>query len=84
LDKKILFQGGEDLLCSHYECKEARHYFEAHTIRVLIKQPQHEIFRNRDNSRRIGKWATELSEYIVDFEKLSAIKLQILANFMAD
>jgi hypothetical protein len=44
----------------------------------------YDIFWNRDNSRRIGKWATKLFEYIVDFEKHGVIKSQILANFMAD
>jgi hypothetical protein len=51
-----------------------RHYFDAHTIRVLTDQPLHDIFENRGSSRRIGKWASELSKYIVDFEKRTAIK----------
>jgi hypothetical protein len=60
------------------------HYFEAHTIRVLTDQPLHNIFRNRDSFERISKWAMELSEYVVDFEKRSAIKSQVLAEFMAE
>jgi hypothetical protein len=64
--------------------RKLRNYFDAHTIRVLTDQPLHDIFGNGDNSERIGKWAIELSEYIVDFEKRSAIKSQILADFMAD
>jgi hypothetical protein len=60
------------------------HYFEAHTIRVLTDQQLHDIFGNRDNSGRIGKWATELLKYIVDFEKCNATKSQILVDFMAD
>jgi hypothetical protein len=32
----------------------------------------------------MSKWAMELSEYVVDFEKRSAIKSQILADFMAE
>jgi hypothetical protein len=54
--------------------RKLQQYFEAHTIRVLTDQPLHDIFRKRDSSERIGKWATKLSEYIVDFEKRSAIK----------
>jgi hypothetical protein len=64
-------------------CKH-RHYFEAHTIKVLTNQPLNDIFGNRDSSRRIGKWAMELSEHVVDFEKHSAIKSQILADFVAE
>jgi hypothetical protein len=64
--------------------RKLRHYFEAHAIRVLTDQLLHEIFRNRDNSGRISKWAMELLEYVVDFEKHSAIKSQVLANFVAE
>jgi hypothetical protein len=60
------------------------HYFEDHHTRVLTNQPLHDIFRNRDSFRRIGKWTIELSKYIIDFERHSAIKLQILADFMAE
>jgi hypothetical protein len=50
------------------------HYFKAHRVRVLTNQPLNDIFGNRDCSSRIGKWAMELSEHVVDFEKRSAIK----------
>jgi hypothetical protein len=60
------------------------HYFKAHTIKVLTNQPLNDFFGNRDSSRRISKWAMELSEHVVDFEKRSAIKSQILANFVAE
>jgi hypothetical protein len=43
-----------------------------------------DIFGNIDSSDRISKWATELSEHIVDFEKRSATKSQILADFVAE
>jgi ribonuclease HI len=64
--------------------RKLRHYFEAHTIRVLTNQSLHNIFGNRYSSGRINKWATKLSEYIVDFEKCSAIKSQILVDFIAE
>jgi hypothetical protein len=51
-----------------------RHYFEAHTIKVLTNQPLNKIFGNRDSSIRISKWAMKLSEHIVDFEKRNTIK----------
>jgi hypothetical protein len=54
--------------------RKLRHYFKAHTIGVLTNQPLHDIVGNRDSSRRISKWVTELLEYVVDFEKRSAIK----------
>jgi hypothetical protein len=60
------------------------HYIEEHTIRVLTDQPLHDIFRNRDSFGRISKWAMELPEHLVDFEKRSTIKSQILADFMVE
>jgi hypothetical protein len=56
--------------------RKLHHYFEAHTIKVL--------FSNRDNSDRISKWVMELSKNVVDFKKRSAIKSQILADFVAE
>jgi hypothetical protein len=64
--------------------RKLRHYFEAHTIKVLTNQPLNDIFGNRDSSGRISKWAIELSEYVINFEKCSAIKSQVLANFVAE
>jgi hypothetical protein len=64
--------------------KKLRHYFEAHTIKVLTNQPLNDIFGNRDSSGRINKWAMELLEYVVDFKKWSAIKSQILTDFVTE
>jgi hypothetical protein len=64
--------------------RKLQHYFEAHTIRIPTSQPLNDIFGNRDSFGRISKWAMELSEHIVDFEKRNAIKSQILADFVAE
>jgi hypothetical protein len=42
-----------------------------------------DIFGNRDSSGRINKWAMELLEHVVDFEKRSTIKSHILVDFVA-
>jgi hypothetical protein len=60
------------------------HYFEAHRVWVLMNQPLNDIFGKRDSSGRIGKWAMELSGHVIDFEKRSAIKSQVLADFIVD
>jgi ribonuclease HI len=64
--------------------KKLWHYFKAHTIKILTNQSLNNIFSNRDNFDRISKWVMELSEYVVDFEKRSAIKSQILADFVVE
>jgi ribonuclease HI len=57
--------------------RKLRHYFEALIVKVLTNQPVKDIFRNHDSSGRIGKWAMELSEHVIDVEKRSAIKSQV-------
>jgi hypothetical protein len=64
--------------------RKLRHYFKAHRIRVLTNQPLNDIFGNRDSSGRIGKWAVELSEHVIDFEKWSATKSQVQEDFIVD
>jgi hypothetical protein len=61
-----------------------RHYFDAHTIKVLTNQPLNDIFSSIDSLESISKRAMEILEYIVDFEKRSAIKSQVLPDFVAE
>ena len=64
--------------------RKLRHYFEAHRIIVFSSQPLNDLFNNREASSRIAKWAAELSEYVIDFEKRSAIKSQVLVDLILD
>ena len=64
--------------------RKLRHYFEAHRIIAISDQPLHDLLHNREASPRIAKWASELSELIVDFEKRTSIKSQVLADFIVD
>jgi hypothetical protein len=54
--------------------RKLHHYFEVHTIKVLTNQLLNDIFSNKDRSGWISKWEMEFSDYVVDFEKRSAIK----------
>jgi hypothetical protein len=64
--------------------RKLSHYFEGHRIRVIMNQTLNDLFTNKEASTQIIKWAVELPEYIVDFERRSAIKWQVLADFVAD
>jgi hypothetical protein len=64
--------------------RKLRHYFDGHRIRVITNQPLNDLFANKETSTRIIKWGAELSEYIVDFERRSTIKSQVLADFVVD
>ena len=44
-----------------------RHYFQAHKIMVPSSQPLNDVLRNRESSGRIGKWAAEQNEFVLDF-----------------
>jgi hypothetical protein len=82
---KIFYSELEKIACAVImAARKLRHYFEGHRIRVITNQPLSELFANKEASTRIIKWGTELSEYIVDFERRSAIKSQVLADFVVD
>jgi hypothetical protein len=61
-----------------------RHYFEGHRIRVITNQPLRDLFANIEAYTQIIKWGAELSEYTIDFKRRSAIKSQVLADFVVD
>jgi hypothetical protein len=64
--------------------RKLRHYFEGHRIGVITNQPLNDLFVNKEASTRIIKWGVEVSEYTIDFERRSAIKSQVLADFVVD
>jgi ribonuclease HI len=64
--------------------RKLRHYFEAHKVTVLTDQPLNDLFINKEASSKIAKWAMELSEHTIDFGKRSAIKSQVLVDFVVD
>jgi len=64
--------------------RKLRHYFQAHRIIVPSSQPLRDVLRNREASGRIGKWAAELNEYVIDFVHRTSIQSQALEDFIAD
>jgi hypothetical protein len=42
------------------------------------------MFENKESTGRIDKWATELTEHVINFVSRSAINSQVLADFVAD
>jgi ribonuclease HI len=64
--------------------RKLQHYFQAYHISVPSSQPLKDIMRNREATRRIGKWAAELNEFTIDYVHRSSIQSQALADFIAD
>ena len=60
------------------------HYFEAFKVRVTSDRGLGKLFRNPEASVRIAKWAAKLSVYHITFEPRTAIKSQVLADFIID
>jgi hypothetical protein len=64
--------------------RKLRHYFEAFKVRVTSDRGLGELFHNPETSVRIAKWAAELSSYHITFEPRTAIKSQVLVDFIVD
>jgi hypothetical protein len=61
-----------------------RHYFDAHPIAVVSKDPLREVIQNPEAEGRIAKWVLELMGQNITYAPRSAIKSQVLADFVAE
>jgi hypothetical protein len=64
--------------------RKLRHYFQEYSISVVTDYPLGDILQNQDATRRISKWAVELSALNIDFKPRTTIKSQALVDFMAE
>jgi hypothetical protein len=64
--------------------RKLRHYFDAHPITVVSKYPLGEVIQNPEAEGRIAKWALELMGQNITYAPRSAIKSQVLADFVAE
>jgi ribonuclease HI len=84
LSKKNYTELEEVLYAVLMASKKLRHYFQAYHIIVPSSQPLKDIMKNREATRRIGKWAIELNEFTIDYVHRSSIQSQALADFITD
>ena len=54
--------------------RKLKHYFQAHEITVPSSQPLGDILCNKEAFGRIGKWATELSQFKLNYVSRITIK----------
>ena len=64
--------------------RKLHYYFQSYKIKFPTSFPLRDMFENRAASGRIGKWATQRAEHIIGFVSISAIKSQVLADFITD
>ena len=64
--------------------KKLRPYFQAHIIEVPTKYPMKQILHKPETSGRLMKWAIKLSEFDIRYKPRTAVKGQILADFIIE
>jgi hypothetical protein len=64
--------------------RKLQHYFDAHPITVVSKYPLREVIQNPQAEGRIAKWALELMGQNITYAPRSAIKSQVLVDFVAE
>jgi hypothetical protein len=64
--------------------RKLHHYFQAHKILMVTSYPLRSIHHNLNAIGNFVKWATELTEFELEFAPRHTIKSQVLADFMAE
>ena len=64
--------------------RKLKPYFQAHTIIVLIDQPLKRVMSSPEAARRMALWVIKLSEFDVQYRSRTAVKGQIVADFIAE
>ena len=64
--------------------RKLRHYFQAHVINVLTDHPLKKAMNKLEAVGRLIQQAIELSEFDIRYQSRSAIKAQVLADFIAE
>ena len=64
--------------------RKLRPYFQAHTIEVPTEYSMKQVLHKLETSGRLIKWAIELSEFDIRYKPKTAIKGQVLADFVME
>ena len=64
--------------------KKLRHYFQAHFINVMTNHPLKKAMNKLEAARQLIQWVVELSEFDIRYQPRHAIKVQALADFIAE
>ena len=64
--------------------RKLRHYFESHPMTVMTSFPLGEVIHSQDATGRTAKWALELMDQGIAYAPRTAIKSQVLADFIVE
>ncbi|KAJ9566095.1 hypothetical protein OSB04_002061 [Centaurea solstitialis] len=85
LDAETRYTSMEKLLLGLMTAaKKLRHYFESHHIIVVTNYPLKTVLRKPELTGRLAKWSIYLSGFDIEFKPKTAIKSQVLADFVAE
>ena len=60
------------------------HYFQAHTVVILIQLPLKAILQSTDYTGRVAKWGTILGAFDIKYMPRTSIKEQVLADLVTE
>ena len=60
------------------------HYFQAHTVIILMQLPFRSILRSANYTGRIAKWGMILGAFDIKYMPRTSVKGQILTDLMAE
>ena len=64
--------------------RKLKPYFQAHTVVVLTDRPLRRAMSNPDAAGRLAFWAIELSKFDIQYCPRTAIKGQVIADFITE
>ena len=64
--------------------RRLRPYFQAHTIEIPTEHLMKQILHKLETSGRLVKWVIKLSEFDIRYKPRTAIKGQVLADFIME
>ena len=64
--------------------RKLKPYFQAHTIVVLTDKPLRKAMSSPESAGRLALWAVELSKFDIWYRPRTAIKGQVVADFIAE
>jgi hypothetical protein len=60
--------------------RKLKHYFQSYSITIPTSYSIREMLEDKESSARIGKWATGLSQYAIEFTVRTTIKSKVLLS----
>lgn len=64
--------------------RKLKPYFQAHTVIILTDKPLWRVMSNPEAASQLALWAIELSEFDIQYCPHTAIKGQVVADFIVE